>query len=59
MDVGDSEQKMITIFIKAPNQACEDQAVEDVCLNWTVKDLKTHLATVYPTRPVSYRDGIS
>lgn len=55
MDVGDSEQKMITLFIKAPNQACEDQTVEDVCLNWTVKDLKTHLAAVYPTRPVRYR----
>ncbi|XP_036962702.1 homocysteine-responsive endoplasmic reticulum-resident ubiquitin-like domain member 1 protein [Acanthopagrus latus] len=51
MDVGDSEQKMITLFIKAPNQACEDQTVEGVCLNWTVKDLKTHLAAVYPTRP--------
>ena len=56
MDVGDSEQKMITLFIKAPNQACEDQTVEGVCLNWTVKDLKTHLVAVYPTRPVSYHE---
>uniref|UniRef100_UPI0037E8886C homocysteine-responsive endoplasmic reticulum-resident ubiquitin-like domain member 1 protein n=1 Tax=Semicossyphus pulcher TaxID=241346 RepID=UPI0037E8886C len=51
MDVGDSQQEMITIFIKTPNQAQEDQTVEGVCLNWTVKDLKTHLSTVYPTKP--------
>ncbi|XP_076589999.1 homocysteine-responsive endoplasmic reticulum-resident ubiquitin-like domain member 1 protein [Chaetodon auriga] len=51
MDVGHSEQKTITLFIKSPNQAHEDQTVEGVYLNWTVKDLKTHLSTVYPTRP--------
>lgn len=53
MDVGNPEQKTITIFIKTPNQAHEDQTVEGVSLNWTVKDLKAHLSTVYPSRPVS------
>ncbi|KAM7414022.1 hypothetical protein PAMA_019038 [Pampus argenteus] len=51
MDVGDSQQKTLTLLIKTPNQAQEDQAVDGVCLNWTVKDLKTHLSAVYPTRP--------
>ncbi|KAA8590576.1 homocysteine-responsive endoplasmic reticulum-resident ubiquitin-like domain member 1 protein isoform X2 [Etheostoma spectabile] len=51
MDVGDSQQKTITIFIKTPNQALEDQTVEDVYLNWTIKDLKTHLSTVFTTKP--------
>ncbi|KAM7002941.1 homocysteine-responsive endoplasmic reticulum-resident ubiquitin-like domain member 1 protein [Tautogolabrus adspersus] len=50
MDVRDSQQT-ITIFIKTPNQAQEDQTIEGVCLNWTVRDLKTHLSTVYPTKP--------
>ncbi|KAF1387146.1 hypothetical protein PFLUV_G00102310 [Perca fluviatilis] len=51
MDVGDSQQKTITIFIKTPNQAQEDQTVKNVYLNWTVKDLKTHLSTVFTTKP--------
>lgn len=51
MDAGVSEQKTVTIVIKSPNLAHEDQTVESVHLNWTVKDLKTHLSTVYPTRP--------
>lgn len=54
MDVGDSQQKTITLLIKTPNQAQEGQTVEDVYLNWTVKDLKTRLSAVYPTKPVSY-----
>lgn len=54
MDVENSEQKTITIFIKNPNQVNEDQTIEGVYLNWTVKDLKTHLSTVHPSRPVSY-----
>ncbi|XP_040894921.1 homocysteine-responsive endoplasmic reticulum-resident ubiquitin-like domain member 1 protein [Toxotes jaculatrix] len=51
MDVGDSQQKMITLLIKTPSQNQGDQIVEGVHLNWTVKDLKTHLSTVYPTNP--------
>lgn len=56
MDVGNPEQKTLTIFIKTPSQAHEDLTVEGVSLNWTVKDLKAHLSTVYPSRPVSF-DG--
>lgn len=55
MEVDDnSQQKTLTLLIKTPNQAQEDQSVDGVCLNWTVKDLKTHLSAVYPTQPVSY-----
>ena len=56
MDVGSPQQKTITLFIKTPNQAQEDQTVEGVDLSWTIKDLKTHLSTVYQTKPVSYYD---
>ncbi|XP_049430446.1 homocysteine-responsive endoplasmic reticulum-resident ubiquitin-like domain member 1 protein [Epinephelus fuscoguttatus] len=51
MDVGDSQRETISLLIKTPNQAQEDQAVEGVYLHWTVKDLKTHLSTVYATKP--------
>ncbi|XP_028264411.1 homocysteine-responsive endoplasmic reticulum-resident ubiquitin-like domain member 1 protein [Parambassis ranga] len=51
MDVGDSQQKTISLLIKTPNQAQENQRVEGVSLEWTVKDLKTHLSTVYATKP--------
>lgn len=54
MDVGHSEEKTITIFIKTPNQVDEVQTIEGVYLKWTVRDLKTHLSNVYPSRPVSY-----
>lgn len=54
MDVGNLEEKTITIFIKTPNQAHEDQTIHGVSLNWTVKDLKRHLSTVFPGRPVSF-----
>ncbi|XP_071761516.2 homocysteine-responsive endoplasmic reticulum-resident ubiquitin-like domain member 1 protein [Centroberyx gerrardi] len=51
MDPGGFQQKTITLVVKTPNQAQEDQTVEGVDLNWTVKDLKTHLSTVYLTKP--------
>lgn len=57
MDVGDSQQKTITLLIKTPNQAQEDQAVEGVSLKWTIKDLKLRLSTFYPTKPVSYHEA--
>lgn len=53
MDVGNPEETTISISIKTPNQAHEDQTIEGVSLNWTVKDLKRHLSTVFPSRPVS------
>ncbi|CAK6969969.1 homocysteine-responsive endoplasmic reticulum-resident ubiquitin-like domain member 1 protein [Scomber scombrus] len=51
MDEGDSQQKTLTLLIKTPNQAQEDQRVDGVCLNWTIKELKTHLSAVYTTKP--------
>lgn len=57
MDVGDSQQQTITLLIKTPNQGQEDQTVEGVHLKWTVKDLKMHLSTLYPTKPVSYHEA--
>lgn len=51
METGDSPQKTITIVVKTPNQLQEDQTVNGVNVNWTIKDLKTHLSTVYPTKP--------
>lgn len=57
MDEGESHREAITLFIKSPNQAQGDQTVEGVCLNWTVKDLKTHLSTVYPGEPVSSHEA--
>ncbi|XP_051918095.1 homocysteine-responsive endoplasmic reticulum-resident ubiquitin-like domain member 1 protein [Hippocampus zosterae] len=50
MDMEGSRPKTIAILIKTPSQAVEDQTIEGVHLNWTVKDLKTHLSTVYPTK---------
>lgn len=54
METGDSPQKTITIVVKTPNQLQEDQTVNGVNVNWTIKDLKTHLSTVYPTKPVGF-----
>ncbi|XP_068579783.1 homocysteine-responsive endoplasmic reticulum-resident ubiquitin-like domain member 1 protein isoform X2 [Cebidichthys violaceus] len=51
MAVGDSGLKTITLLIKTPNQAREDEPVEGVCLDWTVNDLKRHLSTFYTTKP--------
>jgi len=42
----------IRLVIKAPNQRVEDQTVECM-LEWTVRKLKRHLETVYPSKPVS------
>ncbi|KAF6737039.1 Homocysteine-responsive endoplasmic reticulum-resident ubiquitin-like domain member 1 protein [Oryzias melastigma] len=51
MDVRGSPQKTTSLLIKTPSQAQEDRTVDGVSLSWTVRDLKTHLSTVYPTRP--------
>ena len=42
----------ITLVVKAPNQKVGDQTIE-CFLDWTVKRLKTHLSSVYPSKPVS------
>ncbi|KAI1890013.1 hypothetical protein AGOR_G00168830 [Albula goreensis] len=46
------EQRTLTIVVKTPNQAHPDQIIEGVDINWTVKDLKTHLFRVYPDNPL-------
>lgn len=51
MEAGHSPQKTISLVVKTPNHRQEDQTISDVDVNWTVKDLKTHLSTVYPTKP--------
>ncbi|KAF7656477.1 hypothetical protein LDENG_00040510 [Lucifuga dentata] len=51
MDRGDLQQKTLSLVIKTPNQAQKDQTIEGVSPNWTVKDLKTHLSSVCPTKP--------
>ena len=44
----------VTLVVKAPNQKIADQTVE-CALNWTVRKLKEHLASVYPSQPVRGR----
>ena len=45
----------VTLVVKAPSQKFADQTVE--CgMGWTIKRLKTHLARVYPNKPVSKQD---
>uniref|UniRef100_H2L3Z6 Homocysteine-inducible, endoplasmic reticulum stress-inducible, ubiquitin-like domain member 1 n=1 Tax=Oryzias latipes TaxID=8090 RepID=H2L3Z6_ORYLA len=51
MDVRGSPQKTTSLLIKTPSQDQEDRTIDGVCLSWTVGELKTHLSTVYPTRP--------
>jgi len=42
----------VTLVVRAPNQKIGDQRIE--CgLDWTVKKLKQHLSSVYPSKPVS------
>lgn len=48
------EHGLISLVIKTPNQIHGDQLVEGVNTNWTVKDLKTHLTSVYPSKPVGF-----
>jgi len=42
----------VTLVVKAPNQKIADQTIE-CALDWTVKKLKQHLSSVYPSKPVS------
>lgn len=53
MDSQVSEKETILVVIKTPNQLVGDQKIEDININWTVKELKTHLASIYPSKPVS------
>ena len=51
MSEGVNESSVILI-IKAPNQKIADYEVKCM-LDWTVRNLKEHLALVYPTKPVN------
>ncbi|KAF0040891.1 hypothetical protein F2P81_006789 [Scophthalmus maximus] len=54
MDAGDSREEgraTITLLVKTPNQVREDFVVDGVHLDWTVRELKARLTTVYPTGP--------
>ncbi|XP_005739332.1 homocysteine-responsive endoplasmic reticulum-resident ubiquitin-like domain member 2 protein [Pundamilia nyererei] len=42
----------VTLVIKAPNQKYEDQTI-NCFLNWTVEKLKSHISSVYPSKPLS------
>ena len=45
-------QMPVTLVVKAPNQKIQDLTIE--CgLEWTIRKLKEHLSTVYPSKPVS------
>ncbi|XP_064610399.1 homocysteine-responsive endoplasmic reticulum-resident ubiquitin-like domain member 2 protein [Liolophura sinensis] len=48
MDIGPSNP--VTLVVKAPNQRIADQTIECM-LGWTVKKLKEHLSSVYPSKP--------
>lgn len=54
MDSQVSEKETISVVVKTPNQVHGDQTIENVNINWTVQELKTHLARIYPSKPVSY-----
>ncbi|XP_072292127.1 homocysteine-responsive endoplasmic reticulum-resident ubiquitin-like domain member 1 protein [Eucyclogobius newberryi] len=51
MEARGSPTKTISIVVKTPNQHQEDQTINGVNANWTVKDLKLHLSAVYATNP--------
>ncbi|XP_050793991.1 homocysteine-responsive endoplasmic reticulum-resident ubiquitin-like domain member 2 protein isoform X3 [Gopherus flavomarginatus] len=46
----------VTLIIKAPNQKYTDQTI-NCFLDWTVGKLKTHLSSVYPSKPNSEHSG--
>ena len=41
----------VTLIVKAPNQKVEDKRIACDRM-WTVAQLKEHLSTVYPEKPV-------
>jgi hypothetical protein len=47
----------VTLVIKAPNQKIADQTIE-CALDWTVKKLKQHLSSVYPSKPTETQQRI-
>lgn len=50
-----ASQSSVKLVVKTPNQRVKD--IEVSCLlDWTVARLKSHLSTVYPTKPVRIDD---
>ncbi|XP_053740545.1 homocysteine-responsive endoplasmic reticulum-resident ubiquitin-like domain member 1 protein [Synchiropus splendidus] len=47
----DSGSETVSLYVKTPNQLQEVVVVERAQVNWTVRELKTHLSAVYPTKP--------
>lgn len=47
----------MTLVVKAPNQKIADQTIE-CALDWTVKKLKQHLSSVYPSKPTETQQRI-
>ncbi|XP_066541877.1 homocysteine-responsive endoplasmic reticulum-resident ubiquitin-like domain member 1 protein [Hoplias malabaricus] len=45
------EKRSISLVVKTPNQILGDQVIEGINIDWTVKDLKSHLSKVYPSKP--------
>lgn len=41
----------VTLVVKTPNQQVDDLRI-DCALEWSVEQLKRHLSSVYPTKPV-------
>lgn len=48
---GVSDKETIALVIKSPNQFHDDQLIDGVRTDWTVKDLKCHLSKVYSNNP--------
>ena len=43
----------VTLVVKTPNQKIQDLHIA-CALEWTVKQLKGHISSVYPTKPVRF-----
>ena len=55
--VGTTSSSSVTLIIKAPNQSVSDQVIK--CeMAWSIQNLKDHLTTVYPSKPVRYTQYI-
>ncbi|XP_048828423.1 homocysteine-responsive endoplasmic reticulum-resident ubiquitin-like domain member 1 protein [Brienomyrus brachyistius] len=50
-DCDTAARKTLTLIIRSSNRSCEDQTIEGVGVDWTIKELKTHLSVVYPSNP--------
>uniref|UniRef100_A0A3P8X6L5 Ubiquitin-like domain-containing protein n=1 Tax=Cynoglossus semilaevis TaxID=244447 RepID=A0A3P8X6L5_CYNSE len=56
MEAEDRERNSISLIVKSPNQALDQHRLDQVNLNWTVRDLKIRLSRDFPTKPVFKRN---